>query len=76
VDVNWRDDAACRGMDTDAFFPVDPRDGGAYAKSICARCPVAIECLDDALSVSHHDDWGLRAGLSRHERHQMRKARA
>ena len=45
----WRRAAACRGMDPDAFHPVRGASV-AQAKTICARCPVRVECLNDALS--------------------------
>ena len=55
---DWRDRAACRGMDTAIFYP----ENGDYteAKKICATCPVQLECLTDARSGPHgrHGMWG------------------
>lgn len=46
MDQGWRLDAACRGQDTEVFFPtVDARP----ALEICASCPVTSECLDFAI---------------------------
>lgn len=43
---------ACRGHDTELFFPVSARKGGtpnrqiAKAKAICDRCPLKAACRD------------------------------
>jgi len=73
--MTWRDDAACKDMDTNLFFSAGPngRDGAAYpptTRAACARCPVATECLDDAFAT--HDRWGLRAGLAPKQRQKLR----
>jgi WhiB family redox-sensing transcriptional regulator len=52
--MEWLRQAACVGEDPELFFPVGTqgpalRDVTA-AKRVCARCPVAFECLDWALS--------------------------
>jgi len=53
---DWRVRAACRGEDTELFFPVGfswEGEGNARraerAKAICARCPAALECLSEAV---------------------------
>ena len=54
----WTERAACHepGVDPELFFPVSESGlaagEAAAAKAICARCPVAAECLA----------WALRAG--------------
>ena len=46
----WRDQAACKDMDTDLFF-TDTGDGGQdldkmhIALEACRNCPVVTECL-------------------------------
>ena len=66
----WRTDAACRGMDTDLFFP--PRGGDGWrAKRVCARCPVRAECLDEHLG----ETVGVFGGLSPKERIAERRRR-
>ena len=43
----WRDDAACRGVDSNVFFPAQ----GAIphrAYQICEGCPVKQQCYDFA----------------------------
>ena len=37
--TDWFDDASCRDVDTDTFFPVSESQADA-AKAICAACPV------------------------------------
>lgn len=55
--ADWRTRAACRGMDTDMFFP-ERGDGAAVdaAKAVCGTCPVAADCLDEAINLP--DGWG------------------
>lgn len=55
----WLDDAteppACRGFDTDLFFPEATRDGGnpnvqvRAAKAICGQCPLLEPCREWAV---------------------------
>lgn len=74
---DWRHDAACRGSDPELWFAAGenwhPADV-ALARSICARCPSAADCLTDALD--HHDRHAIRAGLLPQERsNYVRRAR-
>ncbi|ACU53208.1 transcription factor WhiB [Acidimicrobium ferrooxidans DSM 10331] len=72
---SWRERAQCRGVGFDVFFPPeDPRMEGlaqrrqreASAKRICARCPVAGECLEWALENREtRGIWGGRTELER-----------
>lgn len=48
---NWRDQAACKGMDTDMFFPDQAQPVPAAVKKACKECTVRQECLDYAVSV-------------------------
>jgi WhiB family redox-sensing transcriptional regulator len=70
---DWFDDAACRGAETDVFFPTAEADSGA-AKALCAVCPVREECLEHALSTSPAPD-GVWGGLTRIERHRLTRRR-
>lgn len=71
-DQDWRDRAACRGEDTDLFFPDRGQDTKA-AKEICGRCPVRLDCLRYALAEGiKHGVWG---GASERARRRMRKRR-
>ena len=70
TDVRWRDDAACRGIDTDVFFPVTDEEA-EEAKAICASCPVREECLEFALLTRQED--GVWGGLTETERRRVRR---
>ncbi|UIX29471.1 WhiB family transcriptional regulator [Streptomyces sp. GQFP] len=54
--MEWLRQAACAGEDPELFFPVGTAGPAlrdiATAKRVCARCPVAAQCLD----------WALRSG--------------
>ena len=69
---SWTSRAACRGMDTEMFFPADgerppERDTReAKAKQVCARCPVRSECLEE--SLARPDKHGVFGGLNEQER--------
>lgn len=63
-------EAACRGVDPELFFPVTEIGPGAQqvarAKAVCERCPVASACLAYALEngLTH----GVFGGLTGAER--------
>lgn len=66
--ADWREQAACRGMETAIFFPTRGDNAGvAQARSICAGCPVRRQCLDNALADTG-DRYGIRGGLTARER--------
>lgn len=75
--ADWRVEAECRSLDTAIFFP-DP-DGPAYAegvsdaKSICAVCPVAGQCLEFAIRTRQDD--GVWGGATPEERRSIRRRR-
>lgn len=70
--VDWRQWAACRDVDPEAFFaPGKPgrglrREVDHRAASACARCPVTTECLQYALD--HRVPYGVWGGLLPEER--------
>ena len=68
----WRDEALCRQVDPELFFP---ETGGSSraAKQICAGCPVRAECLDWA--IAHDQRYGVWGGLTVSERTQLRRRR-
>lgn len=64
-DLDWQDDAACRHVDGDVFFPGHGTDGAPAAadveaaKRVCADCPVRLECLAYAIRAGEpHGIWG------------------
>lgn len=69
----WTAEAACRGVDTDVFFP--PRGGSnVEALTICGRCPARQPCLDEALADPDLDH-GIRGGQTAKARRLTRLAR-
>jgi WhiB family redox-sensing transcriptional regulator len=76
IDMSWRDQAACRTVEPDLFFPIGtsgPARGQlAEAKSVCHGCPVASECLAWALETGQNS--GVWGGMSEDERRQLRRA--
>lgn len=73
--MDWRDLAACRTADPEAFFPniaVGPLDTQvAAAKAVCTGCSVAAECLRWALK--HGNVEGVWGGTSEDERRAIRR---
>lgn len=73
--TSWRDEAACRGTDPEMFFPT-AGDGPSYAaqvavaKAVCARCPVRVACLAEALV---RIPYGIAGGLTPEERRGHRQ---
>lgn len=69
---SWREDAACRTLDTAIFFP-DTEEESGPAVAVCASCPVREECLEFAL-LTRQDD-GIWGGLTETERRRLRRRR-
>lgn len=78
----WQDEASCLGMDNKIFYPDVVEERGndhtedfAEAKSICASCPVRVECLQESIKMREPD--GVWGGLTPRERRRaIRKANA
>ena len=73
-DDAWRDDAACRGADTELFF-AEGTVGSALgdiekARLMCLDCAVRAHCLDWALD--HGVAFGIWGGLTEDERRALR----
>lgn len=70
-ETGWWHHAACKGMDTEIWFP-----GHGYdtrwnrARKICMQCPVRTLCLNDA--IKHNDEYGMFGGLTPTERKEAR----
>lgn len=75
VSTDWMDDAACGEGKTWKGVPVDPEwwfpeiGTGAIARSICATCPVRVECAAYAL---RHKLAGIWAGKNELQRYGHR----
>jgi WhiB family transcriptional regulator, redox-sensing transcriptional regulator len=60
-DTGWQAYANCRQADPEAFFP-EKGEPGNYAKRVCARCMVKVECLQWALETDQR--FGIWGGMS------------
>ncbi|MGW4889623.1 WhiB family transcriptional regulator [Streptomyces murinus] len=66
--VDWRDQAACAGQDTDLWFSSNL----SRARKVCGGCLVRAECLYDALqNETPSTAYGVRGGLTRRERRAL-----
>ncbi len=68
--ADWRDQARCRDMDSELFFPIGhsivDKMQEASAKAVCAPCPVRRRCLQWA--VDHDCVDGVWGGMGELER--------
>ena len=67
---SWWLSARCAETDPDIWI-LDSGDSPTPAKRICAGCPVADQCLTDALIAD--DNFGVRGGLTAYERRQIKR---
>ena len=74
---HWRAAAACSNMETNLFFPVGEGimalDQINLAKSVCASCPVRLECLEFAIRTIQND--GIWGGTTEDERRVIKRSR-
>jgi WhiB family transcriptional regulator, redox-sensing transcriptional regulator len=76
---SWEDRAACKDLDPVLFFGVEDepdhqrRFRVSRAKTICAGCPVAEECLEEALKRG--EQFGIWGGLTTRERRKLGRYR-
>lgn len=66
----WRDDAACKGMDPDLFFP-QRGESAREAKAVCATCPVIDPCREAGMN----ERFGVWGSLGERQRIPMRRQR-
>lgn len=67
---DWGAQAVCASVDPEIVF-LDKGGSPRPAKRVCARCPVAKECLRWALDTGQaHGVWG---GLTTLQRNQIRR---
>jgi WhiB family redox-sensing transcriptional regulator len=67
---SWRNQAACRGVDPDIFYPVTEDESDAVeAKAICGGCPVREPCAEYALSA--REKMGVWGGLTERDRRRI-----
>ena len=72
MNLAWRQQSACRGVDPDVFYPVSEEEA-VEAKAICAVCPVREPCLDYALTNRERE--GVWGGATERERRRMLRQR-
>ncbi len=79
-EYGWQWRAACRGEEANVFFAPNHSESKEdkharehRAKTICATCPVRIECLEYA--VRTHEPHGIWGGLNELERRLLIRER-
>ena len=65
-------DALCTSTDPEIFFP-EIGQTNHMAISICVQCPISLVCLNDALSITQANDFGIWGGTSAKERVKLRQ---
>ena len=82
--TDWRESAFCAGMADTGFATADPfhpkhddKDSGyEFARSLCGRCPVTAECLEDAMATETGTSRvGMRGGLTPMQRAALGRRR-
>jgi WhiB family transcriptional regulator, redox-sensing transcriptional regulator len=69
----WTARAACRGLDTEIFYPATSEEE-AEALAVCATCPVRAQCLEYALR--NREANGIWGGTTPEGRRRLRRQRA
>ena len=72
----WRDDATCRDLDPDLFFPIGVTGMAVEqidaAKEYCVNCAAQRECLEFAITTNQ--EYGVWGGTTEDERRVLRRA--
>jgi WhiB family transcriptional regulator, redox-sensing transcriptional regulator len=70
----WTEQAACKGADQRIFYQSGANPLYTQAKSICAKCPVRLECLQDAMEWEKTNlRIGMWGGMTPRERQMLAK---
>lgn len=69
IPYDWQEDAVCAEVGGDIFFP-EHGESSLPAKQLCARCPVARQCLAGA--VERGETWGIWGGVAAKNFHKVR----
>lgn len=69
MDYKWADQAACKDLDLDMFFP--ERHVEVEAWKICTECPVRIECL--TFAIENKIEYGIWGGFGLRARRRIQK---
>jgi WhiB family redox-sensing transcriptional regulator len=74
-DQGWRDQAACRDVEADLFFPAGSSGAAVChikaAKAVCRRCPAQEACVRFALDTN--EEAGVWGGKDEDERRRLRR---
>ncbi len=62
---DWYDDAECRGIETERFFPLNDNMPDQEIIDMCRDCPVRAKCLQHAVDIDAQGYWG---GTTRRQR--------
>jgi WhiB family redox-sensing transcriptional regulator len=73
MQLSWRVQAACGGVDAALFFPEADDDPANEAKAVCAECPVRIACFDHAMG--NGEKAGVWGGTTERERRRILRQR-
>ena len=69
--TDWHEHQACIDSDIAVFFPPAGFEALSEARSLCRRCPVRQQCLNEALKLN--DTFGFRGGKTGEERRKILK---
>ena len=69
--IDWMDEANCKNMDTNLFFPNLGQNYDPFIEEVCMECSVIEECAWYANETSA--DFGMFGGMSPNDRHKWRK---
>ena len=72
MNLSWRQQSACRGLDPEIFFPATD-DEAEVAKIVCDACAVRTAGLEHALGSRERD--GVRGGCTEKERRRIVRQR-
>ena len=72
-DLAWQDQAACREIGGDIWFPELGENVHSKVKRVCGACTVRTECLEYALA--HDERFGIWGGKSERERRVLKQLR-
>lgn len=75
--ARWQEAGACRNGPASDFYPPlhverkhERQARERRAKSVCASCPVRVQCLEHAIAVDER--YGIWGGLNQEERRHLR----
>ena len=72
MNLIWRQQAACQGLDPEIFYPETDEEAGP-AKAVCDQCAVRSTCLEHALGSRERD--GVWGGATEKERRRIIRQR-